>query len=221
MNHTTKLFVIAASCFLIVGCGENKKSRIAMLEESNQRLMDELNSSRSDTDAMAQRNADLEGRLAAAQGENSNLRNQANSTPPPVVPDGWVAVPGGAMIAIDGELLFSPGKANIRKAATRTIDSIVSAVRSQYGEKDILVYGHTDDYPIKKSGWKDNLQLSMERSAAVVRALGDRGIDRAKLVACGCGEHRPRVPNSSDANRKTNRRVEIFALDAEVRTASR
>ncbi|RME41480.1 MAG: flagellar motor protein MotB, partial [Planctomycetota bacterium] len=74
-------------------------------------------------------------------------------------------------------------------------------------------FGHTDDTPIRKSGWKDNYELSAQRALAVVRYLGSKGIDFKRLIACACGEHRPRVPNRSAAERARNRRVEIFAVD--------
>ncbi|HRX87797.1 MAG TPA: OmpA family protein, partial [Phycisphaerae bacterium] len=64
-------------------------------------------------------------------------------------------------------------------------------------------------------------ELSAERALAVVRWLKERGVSPSRLVACGVGEYRPRVPNTSRDNRAKNRRVEIFALDAEVKTAAR
>ncbi len=117
------------------------------------------------------------------------------------------------MIAIPGNVLFAPGKATLRKSGKTALESVASAIRGQYGGKDIFVFGHTDDQPIKKSGWKDNFELSSERALSVVRHLKDRGITPSSLVACGAGEYRPRVPNTSDSNRSQNRRVEIFAVD--------
>jgi chemotaxis protein MotB len=43
--------------------------------------------------------------------------------------------------------------------------------------------------------------------------LREQGIDPQRLLACGSGEYRPRVPNDSDANRVKNRRIEIFAVN--------
>ena len=104
----------------------------------------------------------------------------------------------------------------MRQQARRTLDTIVRTVKHEYGDRDIMVFGHTDNRPIKKSGWKDNWELSTERALAVVRYLQDQGVSTVRLVGCGCGPHRPRVENSSDANRTANRRVEILALDTQV-----
>ena len=120
------------------------------------------------------------------------------------------------MIAIEGEVLFSPGKVSLKESAKRTLDGVVSTIQGEYADKDVFVFGHTDDRPIKKSGWKDNWQLSTERALAVVRYLGDHGVTSTRLAACGAGEHRPRVGNTSQANRAKNRRVEIYAVDREI-----
>ena len=130
---------------------------------------------------------------------------------------GWMPVPGGAVIAIEDRVLFSPGKITLRPEALKVLDGIVSTLGGEYGNRDVLVFGHTDDRPIKKSGWDDNWQLSAERALAVVRYLKEQGVAPERLVGAGCGENRPAVPNSSDANRTKNRRVAIFAADPELR----
>ena len=75
------------------------------------------------------------------------------------------------------------------------------------------MFGHTDSDPIRKSGWKDNRELSAQRALAVVRQLQTAGISGGQLVACGWGEHRPLVENSTNTAKAKNRRVEIFAVD--------
>ena len=39
----------------------------------------------------------------------------------------------------------------------------MGVINEQYGDHDIYVFGHTDDMPIRKSGWKDNYELSAQR----------------------------------------------------------
>ena len=217
------VLVAAVGLLTTTGCGPNPQETIALLEEDNQRLMDDLALSRQEAD-QARRDCELcEQELAAVQAANSDLRGQLASRPAPeaAVPEGWTAVPGGAMIAIESEVLFRSGRAELRPEAQRTLDSVVRAINSEYAAHDVLVYGHTDDVPIKKSGWKDNFELSAQRALSVVRYLQGRGVNPTRLVAAGCGEHRPVMPNSSSANRTKNRRVEIYALDVAVQTAGR
>ena len=216
-RKTLRMVPIALMALALTGCSSKLKERITMLERANDNLTEQLNRCHSDLDDVAGERDETGRRLAMAQRDVDDLLAQLAALPEPEqAAPGWTAVPGGAMIAIEGEVLFTPGKETLRNSARRTLDAIVSAVQGEYNDKDVFVFGHTDDQPIKKSGWKDNWQLSAERSLAVVRYLKDRGVSTGRLVACGAGEHRPRVPNSSAPNRAKNRRVEIFAIDPQV-----
>ncbi|UCE59420.1 MAG: OmpA family protein [Phycisphaerales bacterium] len=210
LRVTTVLGVI----LLVSGCTNGMRERITILEEANSNLTEQLNYNRSELDdAYAQRD-ELSNQVAQANREAEALRAQLESQPEPQVQaPGWTAVPGGAMIAIEGSVLFAPGRAVLRKESRKTLAEIISAVQGEYTGKDVLVFGHTDNQPIRKSGWTDNWQLSTERSLAVVRYLQSQGISPERLAACGCGEYRPLVDNSSQANQARNRRVEIFAID--------
>ena len=82
----------------------------------------------------------------------------------------------------------------------RALDPVIRTLNSEYPSQDVLVYGHTDNVPIKKSGWKDNFELSTQRALSVVRQLQTRGVSPTRLVAAGCGEHRPVLPNHCGAS---------------------
>lgn len=197
------------------GCANKKeKERMSMLESANRDLAGRLNRASSDLERAMQERDELYNQMLAAQARADDLRNQlANMPEPEPAAAGWTTVPGGAMIAIDDRVLFPPGKITLRPEAKRILDGIVSTLKGEYGDRDVLVFGHTDDRPIKKSGWQDNWQLSTERSLAVVRYLEDHGVGAARLVAAGCGEYRPRTTNNSEEARLQNRRVSIFAAD--------
>ena len=212
--------VITIVPFLSTGCSSGHKTRIAMLEDTNRNLTRELNGARSALDGANRDLSELQLRLSGQSDEASQLRllladSEAREAAAPV---GWTPVAGGGMISIPGNLLFSAGKIKLRSDSRATLDGIASTVQGEYGDKDILIFGHTDDQPIKKSGWEDNWQLSSERALAVVRHMAARGVVPARLVACGCGENRPRTANSSAGNRANNRRVEIFAIDPQPQT---
>ena len=209
------------SLIIIAGGCANKKmeERICLLEDTNRNLTGQLNRAMGELDAMNRERVGLDRQMLAARQEADDLRNQlANMPVPEETAPGWTAVPGGAMIAIEGSVLFAPGKVVLRDQARRTLDGIVSTIQGEYGDKDILVFGHTDDQPIKKSGWHDNWQLSTERALSVVRYLTSRGVAPNRVAASGCGEYRPLVPNNSAGNRSKNRRVEIFAIDPQAQT---
>ena len=72
--------------------------------------------------------------LAAARGEANDLRSRlANMPTPTETAPGWTAVPGGAMIAIEGSVLFAPGKAALLPAGRAALDAITSVTLSGTG----------------------------------------------------------------------------------------
>lgn len=110
---------------------------------------------------------------------------------------------GTITVTIESGVLFDPGKVTIKSAAKQRLDNIASVIKQKYVDRDISVVGHTDTDPIKKSKWKDNWQLSTERSLAVTRYLINRGVKAARLAAAGRGEYHPL------GTKAASRRVEI------------
>ena len=109
------------------------------------------------------------------------------------------------------QVLFDSGKAELRPGASRVLDKVAQVLK-QTPDQPIGVEGHTDDQPIKRSGWADNTALSVARANAVVNHLVERGIDRSRLTAVGYGEERPIASNETVSGRQKNRRVEIVIL---------
>lgn len=211
------LGVLALAVILAGGCTNQDRQRITMLEQTNGDLTSRLNQLRGQLDMTTQGRGDLDRQLLAAQGEIDALNRQLAEMPEPqLAAPGWTDTPSGAMIAIDSSVLFAPGKVTLRPEAQRTLDGIVSTLQGEYGDKDVIVFGHTDNQPIRKSGWEDNWQLGSERALAVVRYLQKKGVDTSRLAAAGSGEYRPRAANDSAANRAQNRRVSIFVVDASL-----
>ncbi len=222
-RYAITLTLIGVGLLATTGCGPDPKERIVLLEDENRQLLAELDHARS---GQQQAGADrdlCEQELAALRSDNGELQRQladARSAPPPTeVAEGWTAIPGGAMINIEGEVLFRSGKAALRPEARSTLDAIARTLNGEYDDRDVLVYGHTDAQPIKKSGWKDNLELSAQRALSVVRHLQGRGVAPRRLVAGGCGENRPLVTRTGDVSQ--NRRVEVYVLDNVKQTAGR
>ena len=75
-----------------------------------------------------------------------------------------------------------------------------------------IIEGHTDNQPIKYSGWKSNWELSAHRALSVLHHLKDTGIAPERLSAIGYGEYRPVASNQSTQGQQLNRRVEIVIL---------
>lgn len=68
----------------------------------------------------------------------------------------------------------------------------------------IEIAGHTDDV----GGEKENVELSRQRAQSVATYLAGTGLSATRFTAVGYGESKPKVPNTSDENRRLNRRIE-------------
>ncbi|MDZ4716258.1 MAG: OmpA family protein [Cytophagales bacterium] len=72
----------------------------------------------------------------------------------------------------------------------------------------VEISGHTDDLGTASY----NLQLSQQRAKAVADYLSEHGIDVSRLKQKGYGAEKALMPNDSDENRQTNRRIEFRLL---------
>ena len=78
----------------------------------------------------------------------------------------------------------------------------------------VVIAGHTDDRPIYNMLYRSNWELSSARAVTVAHHLIDVvGLPPTRLEVSGYGASRPLVPNDSDKNRATNRRVEVVMTD--------
>ena len=119
----------------------------------------------------------------------------------------------GLVITVVGDLLFDSGKAKIRSEAYPLLDKVSEVLKDNMAQFNVGIEGHTDNVPIKHSGWKSNWELSTSRALSVLHYLvKDQGIAPERLSAIGYGEYRPVASNETKDGRKQNRRVEIVIL---------
>jgi len=116
---------------------------------------------------------------------------------------------GTITVTLENAILFSPGKAELKKATVNELDHIESVLQERYAGKLVDVVGHTDSDPIQKSKWKDNWELSAQRALTVVRYLTKRGIPEDRIRAVGRGASEPIASNTTASGKRRNRRVEI------------
>lgn len=118
----------------------------------------------------------------------------------------------GLVITVLGEVLFDSGKAVLREESFPILDKIGSVLKGQLLEHKIGIEGHTDDQPIKYSGWESNWELSAHRALSVLHHLEDRGIAPERMSVAGYSEYMPVASNQNPEGRQLNRRVEIVIL---------
>jgi chemotaxis protein MotB len=123
----------------------------------------------------------------------------------------------GLVITMTNDVLFDSGKAKLKKHAKEVLNKIADVLKETAPDRDIGVEGHTDNVPIKHSGWKSNWELSASRATSVLHYLIDScGTEPQKLAAIGYGEFRPIDTNDTREGRSRNRRVEIIILPKEI-----
>ena len=116
------------------------------------------------------------------------------------------------MINISDKLLFQSGSANVNKKAYPLLQRLANVINSEPA-MEVMIEGHTDDQKIRKSNFKDNWELSVERATAIVRLLQDKySVAGEKMIASGRSSYNPIVENDNWENRATNRRTRIVIL---------
>ena len=128
---------------------------------------------------------------------------------------------GGLTITILDQVLFDSGKAKLRPRARQVLNKVARVFKSKLRERYIDIQGHTDNQPIKYSGWKSNWELSTARATSVLHYLVADGLSPQKLSASGYGEYRPVASNDTKEGRQKNRRVEIIVLPEELHQAEK
>src|SRR3990167_9428599 len=94
----------------------------------------------------------------------------------------------GLVARLVDQVLFDSGKADLRRGAYPVLDKVAQVLK-EVPDQPLGVEGHTDNVPIKVSGWADNHELSVARANAVLSYLVEkRGIGSARLTAVGYGE---------------------------------
>lgn len=120
------------------------------------------------------------------------------------------------------DLLFSSGSDEITPRSLEILREFSQIMNNGDAQHlNVLVVGHTDDQPIAKARVRHptNWHLSTNRAVSVVLALKKAGIGDNRMEAAGYGEFQPLTPNTSDAARAKNRRVEIFILAPDANIA--
>lgn len=103
---------------------------------------------------------------------------------------------------------FAFDSAILSEASYAEIDSLTNFMKENPLIK-IEISGYTDD----SGSAEHNMTLSLERAAAVMTALIERGVSVTRLEVAGYGDKRPIAPNDSEANKRLNRRVEVRVIN--------
>jgi len=173
---------------------ENLKGQKTKLESEKGQLVERVAQDQQTIDELTKQ---LEGGKTAAQ---------VTGLPGEVVYD---SAAGTITSTLQDSILFASGAVTLKNASSQQLDQVAAAIKAKYQGRLIDVIGNTDNEPIRKSKWEDNLQLSTERANTVVRYLIKRGISESDIRAIGRGASHPVAENTTASGRARNRRVEI------------
>jgi len=115
-------------------------------------------------------------------------------------------------LRINENTLFDSGDATLKTSSYPFLDSLSFLLGDQIDIiSAIYVEGHTDTDPIRTPLYEDNWDLASKRATNAARYITDAntGIDPAKIIPQGMGEHHPVATNSTPEGKAQNRRVDF------------
>lgn len=123
----------------------------------------------------------------------------------------------GLLITFVSEIFFDSGKDVIREDGKESLQKVAEVLNQNVPDSNVAIEGHTDNQPIKYSGWKTNWELSSARALAVLHYLiNECNVKPTRISANGYGEFRPVASNDTKENMQKNRRVEIVILPSKI-----
>ncbi len=216
--------VLGVMAISAIGCGPQQgQGQLEAMYAENQTLRSqkqELQGQIAEATQLADKLADQmtakDEQLTIREAEINKL-NEALAgrvVPAPAAAEGWLAGKYSDKVTVGGDILFSSGKATLTSAGRTRLAKIARDLKAGYADLPVLVYGHTDSDPIKRTAtlWVDNLDLSLNRSAAVARFLITKGVKAKRIETVGMGSAHPVSDNSTKRGKAKNRRVEIVVL---------
>lgn len=114
-------------------------------------------------------------------------------------------------IGISGQVLFAQNSDQLQPDGRQLLSSLVVPLRAYLASRDemLMVSGFTDDKAIRNGPFADNWELSAQRALTVTRNLVEQGMPSSMVFAAAFGSEQPVKPNTDDAARAQNRRVEM------------
>jgi outer membrane protein OmpA-like peptidoglycan-associated protein len=155
-----------------------------------------------------------EASVATAPADTGNVAAAAPEVP--ATAETVKACQTGVDAVIAGKTVnFASGGSALAPESIALIDSVASGLKDCAGTS-IEIAGHTD----LTGGDAANMALSQQRADSVSKALQERGIPAARLVAKGYGETKPVEAAMTSAANAKNRRIEFHVASTAAPAAA-
>lgn len=193
--------LVALMGFAVSGCATlDKADRVDLLERENAQLRSRLAERSTEFDRAR---SDLE---KAFEKELGDYKAKLEMTE------------RGLVITFLAEIFFDSGKDVVKSEGMEALQKVAKVLNDDVPDSKVAIEGHTDNDPIRYSGWKSNWELSSGRSLAVLHYFVDEcQLKPERLSAVAYGEFRPLESNDTPQGKKKNRRVEIVILPSQVK----
>lgn len=120
-----------------------------------------------------------------------------------------IALRNGRMVLVlPTDVLFDSGRASVGPRGKEALSQVATALAT-VKDRRFQVAGHTDNDPIRYSGFESNWELSTARALQVMKLMTENGVKPEALSAAGYGEFDPVVGNDTPEHKAKNRRIEI------------
>ncbi len=211
-----------ALCVALTGCKDNKAGDSAAVVDDHNAVakqLDDQGTRLNELGLQLQRERDRADSLATQLAE---CQEHTGSVPPPTagVADAsqFNGIPGVEATSVGSEihltiassLLFDSGKTTLRDSSKKSLDQVVARIKDLYPSRQIMVVGHTDSDPIRKSTYATNYHLGFERAFRVREYLGKKGLADQQMALVSYG------PDHPQGSKDRSRRVEIVVMGTEV-----
>ncbi len=121
---------------------------------------------------------------------------------------------GNLIMVLEGNLTFDPGSATLSETG-RAVVRRIGAILSHETGYELEILGHTDNTPMAPgSPWRSNIELSMDRAAAVFNALAEAGVSPVRMKVQGLGALYPVRHQDGEIIPMSSRRVELVLRPA-------
>ncbi len=108
-------------------------------------------------------------------------------------------------LEIESRVLFNSAESELTRSGIAVLENLLPVLKRSEGV--IFIEGHTDDEPIETARFQSNWDLAAARATEVLQFFVLEGMDKSRFRAVSYGDTKPLVPNSSEQNRRKNRRV--------------
>lgn len=192
---------------------QEMKAQIDELESEKGKLKTEVANTSRELENADRKLGDAEAQAAAVKAKIDAIKKQIQETVQ-AAKDADLEVDAKDVklhVSLANEVLFKPGNADISKEGKELIAQLANVFKEE-ANMHIVVEGHTDADPVRRSRYKfnDNWDLSCARAASAVRELVAGGVDPANLTAAGRADNaRVNVDVEGKDEKAANRRIEF------------